>query len=305
MNTSTPEGFSACEICGSNNWREAYAGSVRHGAFGSVQEGALVAECGDCGTERLIESCCIQEADYETEAYREHLSQEASMKAFYTTHDQLQIHALNAIHPLSMRELMIVDVGCGGGSFLDIVKNVAARSIAIEPASFFRKGLEEKGYEVFPYCADVLAEVGASVADIAFSFQVIEHVSHPREFLEEISQLVKPGGMVVLSTPNREDIMIKLLPDIFSSFFYRSAHRWYFDANSLSACAEHAGLAVREIKHIHRYGMANALTWLRDRSPKGDVSIPGIGKMADDFWKAYLQETGQSDTLFMILERKE
>ena len=110
------------------------------------------------------------------------------------------------------------------------------------------------------------------------STQVIEHVSNPREFLNDIGRLLAPGGIVVVSTPNRRDILMELLPDDFLQFFYRTQHRWMFDAESLSNCAASAGLIVQEIRHVHRYGIANTMHWLNEKKPKGrDVSPPPIG----------------------------
>jgi SAM-dependent methyltransferase len=39
--------------------------------------------------------------------------------------------------------------------------------------------------------------------DAVVSFQVIEHVSAPREFLAECARVLRPGGRLILSTPNR------------------------------------------------------------------------------------------------------
>lgn len=40
------------------------------------------------------------------------------------------------------------------------------------------------------------------VFDLVLIAEVIEHVAHPDEFLEKVSSLVKPGGYVVMTTPN-------------------------------------------------------------------------------------------------------
>jgi hypothetical protein len=60
---------------------------------------------------------------------------------------------------------------------------------------------------------------------------------------------------------------MELLPDDFPSFFYRTVHRWYFNVASLAECAKLAGFEVVETQFVHRYGMANAIAWLRDRRP--------------------------------------
>ncbi len=299
--SATLDAFGACEICGTRDWRTVYEGAVRDGAFGKVRESATVGACGGCGVHRLDELHCLSEDAYESDAYRAHLDQGTDLAVHFAGHDHLQLHALNAIQPHRLRDLTVADVGAAGGSFLDHVRGVAGRAIAIEPAGHFRTVLAERGYETYAYVADVVEALGP-VADVAVSLQVIEHVRDPRAFLAEIRALVKPDGRVVISTPNRADILLELLPDAFPAFFYRVAHRWYFDAASLASCAAEAGFAVDETRHLHRYGMANALLWLRDRCPKGDASLAGIDSLVDGFWKSYLEASGRSDTLFMTLK---
>ena len=134
------------------------------------------------------------------------------------------------------------------------------------------------------------------------SLQVIEHTANPRAFLAEIRPLLSKTGSILISTPNRQDILMDLLPDDFSKFFYRVVHRWYFDAEALADCARRAGYAVLSTRYVHRYGMANALAWLRDRRPSGMARHPAIEPMADDLWRSYLESTGRSDCLYMLLQ---
>ena len=94
---------------------------------------------------------------------------------------------------------------------------------------------------------------------------------------------------------------MSLMPDDFPSFFYRTQHRWYFDANSLKFCAKSAGFEIAEMKYIHRYAMSNTLHWLRDKLPTGVKKIQGINALADNFWKGYLESTHQSDNLYIHL----
>lgn len=296
------EGFRSCEICGSHDWRHVYFGAVRDGIFGKFREKAIVGACGGCGVHRLDENHCLGENDYESDAYRARLDEGTGLAEHFASHDHLQIHALNAIQPHRLRDLTVADVGAGGGSFLDHVRGVAGRTIAIEPADHFQTLLAERGYETYAYAADAAENLGP-IADVAVSLHVIEHVRNPRVFLAEIRTLVKPGGRVVIATPNSADILLELLPDTFPAFFYRVVHRWYFNSASLARCAVEAGFKVEETRYLHRYGMANALHWLRDRRPTGNAPLAGIDNLADSFWKSYLEASGCSDTLFMTLKR--
>ena len=294
--------FEPCNICGAGDWRAVYEGAVRDGSFGNHRDGATVAACAGCGAHRLDEGHCLAEEDYESEAYRDRLGQGTDLAAHFAAHDHLQLHALNAIRPHSLRGCVVADVGAGGGSFLDHVSGLVGRAIAIEPARHFQAALAGRGYDIHAYAADAAKTLGP-VADVAVSLQVIEHVRNPRAFLADIRRLMKPGGRLVISTPNHADILLDLLPDGYPAFFYRVVHRWYFDAASLARCAGLAGFEVEETRYLHRYGMANLLHWLRDRRPRGDAPLAGIDTLADGFWKSYLEASGRSDTLFMTLKQ--
>ncbi len=295
--------FDVCEICGADGWRAIYRGPVRDGAFGNLRDGAIVARCGGCGVDRLAERLCPDESFYETDAYRRKLGQGLTTGAYFAAADALQGFALEAIEPASLRDKTVADVGCAGGSFLDHVAGLAGRLVAIEPSSIYRDSLAERGYAVFPYAADAAAEFGGKV-DFAASFQVIEHVRDPRGFLADIRPLLSPGGSLLITTPNRRDILMDLLPDDFPAFFYRVVHRWYFDADSLAECARAAGFTVDNVRFVHRYGLSNALAWLRDRRPSGLARLAGIEPAADRSWAGYLEQSGRADCLYMFLKPK-
>ena len=165
----------------------------------------------------------------------------------------------------------------------------------------FRSSLRQRGYRWYRSAADARKDFGGRI-DVAVSIQVIEHVADPRAFLADIAGLLTRDAGLMISTPNRADILLELLPDDFAAFFYRTQHRWCFDAASLARCARAAGLAVREVRHVHRYGLANALLWLRDRKPAGHVALPAIDRQADGFWRRWLEATGRADNLCILLK---
>ena len=125
---------------------------------------------------------------------------------------------LEALWPRSVRAANVADIGAGGGSLLDHLRGVASGCLAIEPDPIFAAALAARGYAHFPSCEAGMRE-WASRIDVAFCIQVIEHVERPRDFLASIRGLLAPTGRLVLSTPNRNDILFDLLPNDFPAFF--------------------------------------------------------------------------------------
>jgi 2-polyprenyl-3-methyl-5-hydroxy-6-metoxy-1,4-benzoquinol methylase len=290
----------SCEICGGADFKSVYHGPIRDGVYGATKEEADIIECTQCGVHRLAEKDCIPPDYYESGEYREHLQQSLSSDKAVYEQDDMQRFTLDVLWPNSLREKSILDVGCGVGSLLDMTRNISGSQIGVEPCGPYLESLTGRDYTVFPSLKNA-ANTNKSSIDWAFSVQVIEHVENPREFLEEIFCLLKPGGRALISTPNRDDVLMSLLNDEFAPFFYRSAHRWYFDHKSLTICAERAGFEVADVHFVHRYGMSNTLHWLRDNKPKGQQQIEGIDPMADHFWKGYLEKNKQSDTIYIEL----
>lgn len=96
---------------------------------------------------------------------------------------------------------------------------------------------------------------------------------------------------------------IAMAHDLFLQFFCRSQHPWYFNVESLSKCVERAGLAVVGIRHVHRYGLANAMHWLKEGRPRGRSSMAPLDGAIDSHWRAWLESKGQSDNLYIIVSR--
>lgn len=292
--------FPPCPICRADRWSVNYDGPVRDGPFGKLRPGR-VARCGGCGVDRLAEGVVLGDDAYRG-AYRAHVGQNHDLKDHFAQHDELNRFTLDVLWPQPLRGKTVVDVGCGGGSLLDHIRGLPDEIIAIDPDEGFAPSLADRGYRWYP-SASAAAKDCARRADVAFAIQVIEHVLDPVRFLQEIRELLASDGVAVVSTPNRADILMDLLPAEFPAFFYRTQHRWYFDAVTLATAANAAGLLVDQVRHVHRYGMANALFWLRDRKPSGRAKIPAIDLMADVMWGGYLEQSGRADNLYAILKR--
>ncbi|HCI53563.1 MAG TPA: class I SAM-dependent methyltransferase [Gallionella sp.] len=97
----------------------------------------------------------------------------------------------------------LLDVGCGNGNFLVSAQEAGWQVSGIEPDAKAAEVAHDRGLEVTVGTIDDLSHI-ANFFDVITVSHVIEHVHEPREFLQHIHRLLKPGGIVFIDTPNIE-----------------------------------------------------------------------------------------------------
>lgn len=107
----------------------------------------------------------------------------------------------------------MLDVGCGGGLLSEplarlgaTVHGVDESESAISIANEHAQADEAIAHNVsYSTCstAELLYRGQAASFDLAVASEVLEHVSEPHKTVDEIAQLLKPGGVAVFTTINR------------------------------------------------------------------------------------------------------
>jgi 2-polyprenyl-6-hydroxyphenyl methylase/3-demethylubiquinone-9 3-methyltransferase len=109
-----------------------------------------------------------------------------------------------AFAPLTGRRAL--DVGCGAGLLAEPLARLgatvtavdaAAESIAVARAHATRRGL------AIDYRVGGVEAAAGETFDLVTCMEVIEHVADPRAFAAALATAVAPGGLLVMSTPNR------------------------------------------------------------------------------------------------------
>jgi 2-polyprenyl-3-methyl-5-hydroxy-6-metoxy-1,4-benzoquinol methylase len=116
-----------------------------------------------------------------------------------------------------------LDLGCGGGAFARRVKKAGLKNVSccdggrfgdLSDLDFREMNLNQP----LGYAADQF--------DLVASIEVIEHIENPRAFVREIFRILKPGGTVLLSTPNNESFT-SLISLAFRGYFSAFSDRDY------------------------------------------------------------------------------
>ena len=94
-----------------------------------------------------------------------------------------------------------LDIGCGEGGQLMATTEIGWKACGLEPSVTHSQSAKDLGFSVIN---DYLNEgiYDPASFDVVLLSHVIEHILVPNHFLEVVMQLVRPGGRVVIVTPN-------------------------------------------------------------------------------------------------------
>jgi 2-polyprenyl-3-methyl-5-hydroxy-6-metoxy-1,4-benzoquinol methylase len=96
---------------------------------------------------------------------------------------------------------VVADVGAGYGIFLEELKRLAVFDdvVAIEPSTDLARSCAARGFRVIQCPVEDVAPQDLRAA-VMTSFEVLEHLFAPVEFLKSIRRLLAPGGVLVFTT---------------------------------------------------------------------------------------------------------
>ena len=119
-------------------------------------------------------------------------------------------------------ELSILDVGCGGGSLSLLFARSGFEVIGVDPDEVAVQAAVRQADRIgieasFQTAAAEHLPFGASTFDVVVISEVLEHVSDIDLALDEVYRVLKFGGVLLFSTPNRTILsyllLIKLIQD--------------------------------------------------------------------------------------------
>lgn len=166
-------------------------------------------------------------------------------------------HTLDNASPKPLEGLRILDIGCGGGLLCEPLTRLGATVVGVDATQknigVASHHADEMGLKI-DYrntTAEDLAETGEQF-DAIINMEVIEHVADVTVYLGSCRKLLKPDGIMLLSTLNRT-LKSLLLAKIGAEYILRwlpiGAHDWnkFLRPDELEAALSKAGFEMNDL----------------------------------------------------------
>ncbi|MBO4461558.1 MAG: methyltransferase domain-containing protein [Lachnospiraceae bacterium] len=138
----------------------------------------------------------------------------------------------------------VLEIGCGGGEFLKLIKDAGARALGLEHKEELVNKAIGLGYNVIKgYPGECEKEEMKGRFDGFICSNFLEHAPKPDEFLQGISDMLKENAVGVIEVPNFEMVQKKML---FTELIID--HLLYFTNDTLRQMLELNGFEVVSVK---------------------------------------------------------
>jgi 2-polyprenyl-3-methyl-5-hydroxy-6-metoxy-1,4-benzoquinol methylase len=164
----------------------------------------------------------------------------------------------------------LLEIGCARGDFLSAARGAFDAS-GVEP----NPELAESSSRVAPVFRDVIERTPWTGFDVVASFHVIEHVDSPRSFIRAAVERLKPGGLLVIETPNIDSLPFKLMKSRWRQFI--PEHYFFFDPKTISRLLQDHQLDVAAVQNIGKYA---SLSFIFNRLSRYIHGLPEMNGLA-------------------------
>lgn len=138
----------------------------------------------------------------------------------------------------------IVDIGCGTGLYLSLLKNIGWDTLGVEVNKHACEYARNLGVNVF--CGELeQANLPPNYFDVVRIVHVLEHLSSPLQSFVEIKRILKPNGVIYLEIPNQRSFAFRCFKERWLGI---SSHLYAFSPVTISFLCEKTGLHIQRIE---------------------------------------------------------
>jgi 2-polyprenyl-3-methyl-5-hydroxy-6-metoxy-1,4-benzoquinol methylase len=230
--TSLWEEVPVCGICDSTAWRPA----------GTVCQRRL-AVCLECGVRRLYDrvaenSLGLLYADYYpvTDPSPAELKVQLRNPTFH--HREARLAST-----IGSREHRILELGCGDGNFLAVMRHAGWRVVGSE-FSANTAALVQRRHGVPVFVGNIAdGTPPESPFPVVAAYHVLEHAYYPARWLRRVRELIEPNGLLHIQVPNDASFTHLMAGDAWSSVVFPQ-HVYFYRPATLTALLTREGFNI-------------------------------------------------------------
>lgn len=266
--------ISKCILCGSNNFKKILITKDR--MFGKKGQFTLC-ECNKCKLVFLNPQPTAQKLKKYYVGSKYYAYQSSSKNIYSMIRTYLLKHYYNATLLSRLLTLMlrsvpaipkkksylvkgkIMDIGCGSGETLQLLKGLGWDVYGIEPNSYAvsvatKSNLENVKLGTYEH----LKFYKNNFFDAIRLYHVLEHIDDPNLCLKLIHQKLKKDGELIIALPNYDSLQRR----VFRSYWYNldsPRHLYLFSVNTLKKLLEKQSIIVNKIDYYSVYGVTGSI----------------------------------------------
>lgn len=166
-----------------------------------------------------------------------------------------------------------LDAGCGLGYLLDVAFD---RDFDVEGVEYNAVAAEWiRSKFTFPiFCGDLMDYEGGPFDAVAM-LDVIEHMPSPFASIGKLASLMKPGGVLMMSTMDCDSRVSRLMGKRLEDFRRTREHLYFFTRSTLTTALEREGF---QVLRIDSYGIPIRMDFLTRRVK---LALPLIGAILE------------------------
>ncbi len=164
-----------------------------------------------------------------------------------------EIHRTSKLYTISCipdkGNLKVLDVGCGTGLNSSLIAKQGHQMYGVDISSNAIAKYNNRGMTGLVCDLERFLPFRAHTFDLVFFSEVVEHLVSPQDVLKEIHRILKPGGKLVLSTPNSAFWVYRILGLLGYTLteIQHKMHLRFFSKRSLIQLVQQSGFQVNHI----------------------------------------------------------
>jgi SAM-dependent methyltransferase len=161
--------------------------------------------------------------------------------------------ALSLVADLAPGARDVVEVGCGNGEFAALAKRQLRHIHSYLGLDGHLPSLDKaraNGIETRQVNFEEPLPLDEGCADLVVSLEVIEHVARAEQLLESINQALRPGGLLILSTPNVGFAAARVRYLLKAEVGLEGIHLRFFNRERLEELLDNAGFSLEARRSV-------------------------------------------------------